>query len=77
MKKEHAEKLIEFFENDYDIFYLADTDDHYGWVVADGIDKNELSIGFDIVDFFVPLQDKRYNINDFKVYKEVKDWWKA
>lgn len=76
MKQEHAKKLIELFENEYEIYYLADTDDYFGWVVADGINKDDLSMSFDIVNFYVPLQDNKYNVNSFKVYKEVKEWWK-
>ena len=76
MKKEHAEKLIELFNNDYSIYHLADTDDYYGWVIADGADIRNLSMSFDIVDYFIDLTEVEYNTNDFKVYKKVKDWWK-
>lgn len=76
MKKEHAKKIIELFEKGYNINYLAKTDDYYGWVVADNIDKDDLAMSFDIVDFYVDLQDNECNINRFKVYQEIKDWWK-
>jgi len=76
MKEEYAKKLIDLFEKGYKIYYLSETDDYYGWVIADGIDKDDLTISFDIVDFYVDLQNNKCNINNFKVYKEIKDWWK-
>ncbi len=76
MKKEHVKKLIKLFNNDHSIYYLVDIDDYYGWVVVDGANIENLSMSFDIVDNFIYLTEDKYNINDFKVYKKVEDWWK-
>lgn len=76
MKEKHAKKLIELYKTGHAIYYLADTDDYYGWVIADAIIEDKVMISFDIVNFVVPLLDGKYNINSFKVYKNVEDWWK-
>ena len=72
MKKKYAKNLVELFKNDYDIYYLADTDDYFVQVAANDIDEDNLTMSFEIVDFYISLEDNKYNINNFKVYKKPK-----
>jgi len=74
MNIENAEKLIKLYKQGYQIQYLADTDDYYGWVPACGSGQGT-TMTFDIVDFYVDLCDDEIKIESFKVSKECIDWW--
>ena len=74
MKKENGKKLIELYKSGHTILHLADTDDFYGWVKADSINEKNLSMSFEIVDFYINLEDPEYDEHHFKVYTAIKKW---
>jgi len=76
VKKKHAKKLINLYKFGFTIYFFISGENYKGWTIVNGIYEGDLSVMVEFGMYCIPLLDTDVNIDDFKVYNEIKDWAK-